>query len=340
MHDYDTYKIKQVSIIDIAKRLGIVVKKNTALCCFHDEKTASLKFDNKKGLYYCFGCGAKGNSITLVSKCLNKSFLDSCQWIEREFYGNYTGIKYSPVIIRKLGINKTEESTNQPNSEIYEWIIENTSLSSSSESYLTHERGFNTETINALKIRDISNLGEFNKKALDKWGAELLIKAGLCKRDGNDTLKYVWWDHVIIFPFTNTEGRIDYIQARRLVSDKPKYLNLFDMQSTIYNWICLNGLKKGDTVTICEGVPDTISAITKGRNAVGILGALAFKEQWVKHFLNFEIDVIPDNDKAGVQFGEKLRQAFKKAGKPIRVIQLPKIYKDLNELHRGNYSNR
>lgn len=40
------------------------VKNGIARCPFHDDKTASMSINDERGVYNCFGCGAKGNAIT------------------------------------------------------------------------------------------------------------------------------------------------------------------------------------------------------------------------------------------------------------------------------------
>lgn len=57
-----------VSSVDVAERAGIRLKKNGrrywSCCCFHDEKTPSMMYD-ENGRFHCFGCGADGDGIDL-----------------------------------------------------------------------------------------------------------------------------------------------------------------------------------------------------------------------------------------------------------------------------------
>ena len=58
--------IARTSILDvISKRVKMKKKGNNYFgCCpFHDEKTASFSLNEKKQIYYCFGCGADRKSV-------------------------------------------------------------------------------------------------------------------------------------------------------------------------------------------------------------------------------------------------------------------------------------
>lgn len=57
-----TWKLKG-KITDLAREYGLDVKKNKACCPFHADGTPSLSFNDAKGFFYCFGCGAKGNIV-------------------------------------------------------------------------------------------------------------------------------------------------------------------------------------------------------------------------------------------------------------------------------------
>ena len=61
-----------MNIVNLVESFGKELKKNNGkhkgLCPFHNEKTPSFYVNENKGLWYCFGCGEGGDSISFVRK--------------------------------------------------------------------------------------------------------------------------------------------------------------------------------------------------------------------------------------------------------------------------------
>ena len=53
-------------ITDIAKGYGLEVKGEKSICPFHLDTKPSLSFSNEKGVFHCFGCGAKGDILKFI----------------------------------------------------------------------------------------------------------------------------------------------------------------------------------------------------------------------------------------------------------------------------------
>ena len=57
--------VEQIDIVDYISQYLEVERRSeneyVALCPFHDENTPSFTITRSKGLYYCFGCGARGD---------------------------------------------------------------------------------------------------------------------------------------------------------------------------------------------------------------------------------------------------------------------------------------
>ena len=48
-------------------------------CCFHGEKTPSLKIDDTRGRYHCFGCGASGDHFSVLTELGGKTFMEAVE---------------------------------------------------------------------------------------------------------------------------------------------------------------------------------------------------------------------------------------------------------------------
>lgn len=70
-------------IIETIQREGFApIRKGKSFwlsCPFHSEKTPSLKIDTDKQRFYCFGCGASGDSISFVQKLHGSNFKETLQ---------------------------------------------------------------------------------------------------------------------------------------------------------------------------------------------------------------------------------------------------------------------
>lgn len=75
---------ERADILKVCDILSINLNRSyKAICPFanHKEKTASFSVSPNKNIFCCFGCGKKGNSITLVQELLNISPLESAKYI-------------------------------------------------------------------------------------------------------------------------------------------------------------------------------------------------------------------------------------------------------------------
>ena len=84
MEKYDIQKLRDLPIEGVAERLGLRVSRHMCLCPFHDDHHASLSFKVSKNTFRCFVCDAKGGTIDLVMRFLNKGFREACRWLADE----------------------------------------------------------------------------------------------------------------------------------------------------------------------------------------------------------------------------------------------------------------
>ena len=88
-------KDSSVEAVKAAADIVSVVEDRTSLrkqgarlvgrCPFHEERTPSFSVNPGQGLYYCFGCGAKGDLITFVRETEGLDFAGSIEWLAERF---------------------------------------------------------------------------------------------------------------------------------------------------------------------------------------------------------------------------------------------------------------
>ncbi len=70
-----------VGVISQHVQLRKVGQRWQGLCPFHSEKTPSFSVNAGEGLYFCFGCQARGDVITFVREIEHLGFADAVEWL-------------------------------------------------------------------------------------------------------------------------------------------------------------------------------------------------------------------------------------------------------------------
>lgn len=135
------------------------------------------------------------------------------------------------------------------------------------------------------------------------------------------------WGDGIFIPY-KVKGRV--VGARlRLLSGPIRFMSLPGGESFAF---MTDGMR--DESFVCEGETDTLTLNQLGYKAVGIPGAtntqsirkLIFEAQ--KH--GTRLTVVPDNDKAGRDFYERVKRLGDEYNVDVRMLQVP-VSKDVNE---------
>lgn len=75
----------RVNIQEIAEYYGYTPNRQHKICCpFHSEKTPSLQIDEKKNMFYCFGCQTGGDSIKFIEKLYDLTPYRAAQKINQD----------------------------------------------------------------------------------------------------------------------------------------------------------------------------------------------------------------------------------------------------------------
>src|ERR671935_1948662 len=74
-----------VAVISARTPLRKAGARYVARCPFHEERTPSFSVNPTDKLYYCFGCGAKGDVITFVRETEQLDFAGAVEWLADRF---------------------------------------------------------------------------------------------------------------------------------------------------------------------------------------------------------------------------------------------------------------
>ena len=238
--DFIDNLLEKSNIVDIISNYIKLEKKGNdywSRCPFHSEKTSSFSVSENKQFFYCFGCGAKGNSIGFIMDHSNKTYPEAIETI-----ANFLSIE----------IPRDKEAT-----KIYESkkVIQN-SLGDTKKIFESNLKN-STKAISYLKQRNISgetaklfgigyaedDFQSLNKKLINKYTEENLLNAGLIVKKNSNS--YDKFRDRIMFPIHDTTGNIIAFGGRILNDDKEKpaakYMNspetsLFSKKRVLYNW--------------------------------------------------------------------------------------------------------
>ncbi|MFY0664945.1 MAG: DNA primase [Natronospirillum sp.] len=329
--------LERVDIVDVIshrvklKRTG---KNYSGLCPFHNEKSPSFSVNPQKQFYYCFGCGAAGNSLKFLLEHDRLEFPEAVEELARTA-GVEVPREHNPQEDKQRHQRKSLQSVLDVAETFYR------------DQLRQHARG--DQAVRYLKGRGLS--GQIARQfgvgyAPPGWdnlmqaaGAEdpaqlkRLIDAGMVieKEDGK---VYDRFRDRIMFPIRNQRGQVIGFGGRVLTDEKPKYLNspetdLYQKRKELYGlYEALQAERKPERFLVVEGYMDVISLHQFGvPYGVATLGTATSEEHLRKLFkLANEVIFCFDGDKAGRQAAVRaLDVALSEArdGRTMRFLFLP-----------------
>lgn len=291
----------------VLKKIG---KDYIGLCPFHQEKSPSFTVSSPKQMYYCFGCGAAGNSIRFLMEYDKSSFSEAVISLA----GRYN----IPVETEDPKQNQQFKRDIEERQELLrcmevatQFYQDQLTVTPFASAYLQKQRGFSPETINEWRLgyapRGSTLLEYLTKKGVSRQIVEtvgLIIK----RDDGSYCDRF---RHRIMIPIRDSQGRVVGFGGRGAKDDKPKYLNspetpLFNKSQLLFGLDrAKNAISKKDSVIVTEGYFDVISLHQSGiKNAVGVLGT-SLNPDHVKYLTKFSdsktVILNLDSDEAGIK---------------------------------------
>ena len=332
----DLDRLKQaMPIMDLAKSLGLEIRGRQARCYNstahkHNDRSFSLGLDVARNRYKCFACGEQGSIIDLFMAIkgldLSQAIKELAEMTGLTPMSHQTAYKATSTPY-KAEIRQPEAHSEPAGaySEIYEeFYFYCIGLDQESGDYLKG-RGLKQETLDRFLLFSVKDYQATDKHLKEKFSKDELQRAGVIGEKGN----LIFYKHKIIIPFLQ-DGRIIFLQGRRLDQEQPKYLHL-KRPVPLYNADTLTETRKGQKVYIAEGVFDAMMLEQNGYKAVGILGVNNFKPDYTDLFKGLDVVLALDNDEAGERGTNELAKMFYLKGQGVSSKQLPDGIKDITD---------
>ncbi len=330
-------KIKEkASIIDIVGeyvRLRKVGSNFSGLCPFHAERTPSFTVSEKKRIYHCFGCQKGGDVFSFVQEIQNVSFPEAMQVLASRYQ-----------IPLPQAFLKSNPNTNSQEQDIYYKL--NRFVAQFYHSNLLdpqHEQVRNYLKKRGISEKTIENAylgyapqgwdGLCKFLASKKAPLELAVQLGLLRKRPESEGFYDIFRNRLLFPITDTKGRIIAFGGRRLSKDEegPKYLNspespIFKKGETLFGLFhAQKEIRAENQCVIVEGFMDCLMLQQEGiGHTVATLGtALTTEQAQILKRLTQNIIVVFDGDAAGFQAQSRAMEVFLEKDVVIKGVCLP-----------------
>jgi DNA primase len=298
-------------------------------CPFHEEKTPSFSVNAVDKLYYCFGCGAKGDLITFARETEGLDFTSAVEWLAERFNVPVEYEESSPAQDAARRRRERLFALLDQAATYYSRTLWETEAGSLARDYLTG-RGLGEQICRQFRLGlALGGNSLARKAAAAGFTPEELRAAGLLRRNGAD-----YFARRLLFPLADARGRVVGFQARRLYDDDPlaaKYVNtpeseLFHKGSVVYGLdLARAAIAKEDRACIVEGNPDVIALRQAGFAPVVACMGTALTERQLTELgmLTKRLWLAFDGDAAGASATLRGMELAVGQGFDVRVVALP-----------------
>jgi DNA primase len=322
--------IDMVELVSAYTPLRRVGARYTARCPFHEERTPSFSVNAVDKLYYCFGCGAKGDAITFVREKENLDFAGAIEWLAERFHFPLEREEVSPAQEEARRRRDRLHALLEQAASFYERYLWESAAGEPARAYLAG-RGFGEEVLRLYRLGLSPSDGRrLTEKAREKgFTDDELRAAGLLNRGGYDTFQ-----GRLMFPLADARGRVLGFQARKLRDDDPlagKYVNspegeLFQKGAMLYGLDRARAaIAREDCAIVVEGNPDVLALRQAGFEPVVASMGTALTERQLKELrrLTTHVTLCFDGDAAGEAATLRGMDLAVAQGLDVQVVALP-----------------
>jgi DNA primase len=318
-----------VDVVSARTQLRKSGARYTGRCPFHEERTPSFSVNAVDKLYYCFGCGAKGDLITFVRETEGLDFAESIEWLGERFRVPIEYEESSPLQDQARRRRERMFALLDQAATFYERTLWDSQAGGMARDYLKG-RGLDEQVCREFRLGLALGGTSLARKALEKgFTREELSAAGLIRQRGDD-----YFQRRLLFPLADARGRVLGFQARRLHEDDPlpaKYVNTRESELFHKGWVVYGldharaAIAKEDRACVVEGNTDVIALRQAGFQPVVASMGTALTEQQLKELgrLSKRLWLAFDGDAAGETATLRGMALAVQQGFDVKVVPLP-----------------
>ncbi|TCD57078.1 DNA primase [Synechococcus sp. BS55D] len=335
---------ERADIVDVVGEHVVLKKKGrefVGICPFHDDSKPSMTVSPAKQFYYCFSCGAGGNSIKFLMELQRQSFGDVVLDLARKYQLPIETVEGPQQERLKQQLSRRDR-LHRALALAAGWFRSQLKQPVGAEAlaYLRESRGLSEATLESFELGYAPDQWDgllSHLQQVEGMPPELLEAAGLVvpRKGGNGF--YDRFRHRVMVPIRDRQGRVIGFGGRSLDGSEPKYLNspeteVFEKGKHLFGLDrAANPIRKDDRAVVVEGYFDVIALHAAGiTNAVASLGTALSSQQITqlcrcsdgkRIVLNF------DADGAGVRAANRaigeVEQLALQGQLELRVLHLP-----------------
>ena len=335
---------ERADIVDVVGEHVVLKKKGrefVGICPFHDDSKPSMTVSPAKQFYYCFSCGAGGNSIKFLMEFQRQSFSEVVLDLARRYQLPVETVDGPQQEKLKQQLSRRDK-LHRALALASGWFRAQLRTEAGADAlrYLRETRGLSETTLDQFELGYAPDQWDGLLKHLQQvegLAPELLEAAGLVvpRKGGNGF--YDRFRHRVIVPIRDRQGRVIGFGGRSLDGSEPKYLNspeteVFEKGKHLFGLdSASSAIRKDDRAVVVEGYFDVIALHAAGvTNAVASLGTALSSQQITqlcrcsdgkRIVLNF------DADGAGVRAANRaigeVEQLALQGQLELRVLHLP-----------------
>jgi len=329
--DEDIARVREatdmVAVVSEYTQLRRVGRRWNGLCPFHVERSPSFSVNAEEGLYYCFGCGVRGDVITFVQEKELLDFVGAVEWLANKAHITlrYTDTGQSEDRKRKARLHDVLADA----VDWYHKRLLDAPDAGAARGYL-RQRGLNGEAVRHYRIGWAPDGYDQLARALRLSNQDLIDSGlGFMNRKGRQQDAF---RARVLFPIFDATGQAVGFGGRILPGGEgPKYKN--SAESSVYaksrilyglNW-AKTDIVAADEVIVCEGYTDVIGFARVGIGRAVATCGTALTEEHVRLLRRFARRVVLafDADSAGQNAAARFYEWEKAHDLDVAVIDLP-----------------